>query len=94
MHFVGTKFDIFNAQKNNVVYTSAKWHIHWKLKPHNGALNMKVTIIWPDAIELVTQSLENPLKLMHTPNILRFLLIFIFSINNNNLIIIFTLIIT
>jgi len=59
----GTKFDIFNAQKNNV-YTLTKWY--WKLKSHNGALNMKVTTIWPDAIVLVTPFHENPLKLVHT----------------------------
>jgi len=38
-------------------------------KPHDDALNVKVAIIWLDAIVLVTLSLENPLKLMHTPNI-------------------------
>ena len=27
LRFVGTKFDIFNAQKNNVVYPLVEWHI-------------------------------------------------------------------
>jgi len=52
---------------HNVLYTH--YDTYWKLKPHD-ALNMKVATIWPDAIVLVT-FFKNPLKLMHTPNMIR-----------------------
>ena len=56
--------------KKTMLFILRQNYTYWKLKPHDDALVMKVATIWPDAIVLVTPSLENPLRLIHTPNII------------------------
>jgi len=63
---------IYSMLKKAMLFTLRQNDIYWKLKPYDSALNMKIIIIWPDAIVLVTLFIENPLKLMHTFNMLRF----------------------
>ena len=53
---------LFTLRQNDTYWTKATWWWHQYL-------DMKVAIIWSDAVVLVTPSLENSLKLMHTPTI-------------------------
>ena len=59
----------YSMLKKTILFTLRHNDTYWKLKPHNDALKMKIVTIWLNAIVLVTPSLKNPLKLMHTFNI-------------------------